>query len=145
MLRIVSEQLKLNPQLSIFYRPTTPGHPKCYSRPSPYKTLHQAEMMEKNLISRLLQGVTTEQDRQEKRKLDWDLFPVHNDLWRRAIVRLEQERKQMLAKPYQMQKVYAKWHFLDIWGQALQRPDAHHDPLQDCLSCALFISDHTCA
>ncbi|KAH6919213.1 hypothetical protein BKA70DRAFT_1249545 [Coprinopsis sp. MPI-PUGE-AT-0042] len=134
MLRVMSEQLKPVSRLSIVYRATAPGHPKCYTRTAPYKSGRMAETMEKNVISRLLQAVTTEEEREEKRKQDWDLFSVHNDLWRRAIVRLEQERKQALARPYPYTKIYAKWYYLDVWNQALQRPDAHRDPLADCLS-----------
>lgn len=134
MLRVMSEQLKPMSRLSIVYRATAPGHPKCYTRTAPYKSARMAETMEKNVISRLLQGVSTEEEREQKRKQDWDLFSVHNDLWRRAIVRLEQERKQALARPYPYTKVYSKWYYLDIWHQALQRPDAHRDPLADCLS-----------
>jgi hypothetical protein len=135
MLRAMSEQLKPVSRLSIVYRATTPGHPKCYTRTAPYKSGRMAETMEKNVISRLLQGASTDEEKEEKRKQDWDLFSVHNDLWRRAIVRLEQERKQASARPYPYTKIYAKWYYLDIWQQALQRPDAHRDPLADCLSC----------
>ncbi|TFK25740.1 hypothetical protein FA15DRAFT_327405 [Coprinopsis marcescibilis] len=133
MVRVVSEQLKVNPRVFIYYRATTPGHPKCYIHSSPYKTPGAAQALEKNVVSRLLQGVATEAERQQKRKWDWDLFPVHNEVWRRAIIRLEHERKMLFAKPFPLQRLYAKWHYLDIWSQALQRPDAHYDPSQDCL------------
>ncbi|KAG2020985.1 hypothetical protein CC2G_006264 [Coprinopsis cinerea AmutBmut pab1-1] len=142
MLRTVSESLKPISNLSIYYRATTPGHPRCHTRTSPYKSAKLAETMEKNVVGRLLQGVLDEGERQKRRKWDWDLFVVHNDLWRRAIVRLEQERKQMEEKPYPFTKYYAKWRYLDVWSQALQRPDAHYDPTQDCLSwCSPVLFD----
>jgi hypothetical protein len=139
MVRTISNQLKDIGGLSIYYRATAPGHPNCAMRTSPYRNGKVAETFEDDVVGRLMRPVKTDAERELRQRWDWDLFSVHNDVWKRATLRLERERVLTMAKPVHgpRRKRMSRWHYLDIWSQALQRPDAHYEPGEDCLNCAL--------
>ncbi|KAJ3550756.1 hypothetical protein NMY22_g251 [Coprinellus aureogranulatus] len=137
MVRAISAQLSDIGRLSIFYRSTTPGHPNCGSRMVPYQNGRIAERYEDNVVWRLSKTAKTPAEKEKRLRKDWDLFSVHNDVWRAAILRLEQERLAWLVSPHvpeiKRRKGKAKWIYLDVWNEALQRPDAHFSPPGDCV------------
>lgn len=139
MVRTISGQLSDIGRLSIFYRSTTPGHPNCASRTAPYQNGVLAERYEDGIVWKLSKTAKTPAEREYRLRKDWDLFSVHNDVWRGAIVRLEQERVAWLASPHVLEmkkrKGKAKWNYVDVWNEALQRPDAHYNPARDCVQC----------
>ncbi|KAF6758225.1 hypothetical protein DFP72DRAFT_189008 [Ephemerocybe angulata] len=147
MVRIVGKALQDIPQLSVYYRATTPGHPNCAARSSPYLNSKTAEAYERDVVGRLTKAVSSS-DREVKLKWDWDLFAVHNDVWRRATSRFDSERetwekdvKNGMLHPGP-KKGKAKWRYLEVWNQTLQRPDAHYSPPTDCLNwCSPAIFD----
>ena len=61
-----------------------------------------------------------------RKRWDRDLFAVHNVLWEREIAKMEGEKRGRRRE---------RWLFMDVWDQALQRPDAHTEPGTDCLHC----------
>ena len=54
------------------------------------------------------------------------MFAVHNTLWEQEIAKMERGKER---------EGRARWLFMDVWDQALQRPDAHTEPGTDCLHC----------
>jgi len=56
---------------------------------------------------------------------------VHNALWEQEIASLDRLREEGMGGR-------VKWIFMDVWDQALQRPDAHTEPGTDCLHCESF-------
>jgi hypothetical protein len=49
------------------------------------------------------------------------------------------ERKLRQQNGVDARKFGARWVYVDLWDQALQRPDAHSDPAVDCLHCKLSL------
>ena len=121
------------PQLSIYYRATSPGHPMCQRHSKPYENETLAWTAEQNVVERLLNtpGVNTADDRNGISRWDWDLFSVHNENWKSTI-------QHMMANG-QLGGKGAKAFYLDVWNQTLQRPDAHSMTTLpvgvDCLHC----------
>lgn len=78
-------------------------------------------------------------DKKARIRWDWDLFEVHNGIWRRKIEGMGTQggtydiSEGMEAE--QGQLTGAKWYYFDIWDMSLQRPDAHEQPGKDCLHC----------
>lgn len=147
MVRTISSQLTDIGQLTIFYRSTTPAHPTCGARATPYQDGKLAELYEDNVVWKLSKSAKSQAEKELRLRKDWDLFGVHNDVWRGAIVRLEQERVAWLASPnipeIKRRKGKAKWIYLDVWNQALQRPDAHYGPPGDCVNCKSSTTTHS--
>ncbi|KAJ3784034.1 hypothetical protein GGU10DRAFT_395995 [Lentinula aff. detonsa] len=114
---------------SIYYRPTSPGHPKCEDHTVPYKDMADARRQEQNLVQRLKETVSSPDDKKLRSRWDWDLFKRHNELWNRTI-HVINERRPAGA-------MGAKWHYFDVWDVSMQRPDAHLDPGKDCLHWCL--------
>jgi len=80
-------------------------------------------------------------DKKARIRWDWDLFEVHNGIWRRKIEGMGTQggtydiSEGMEAE--QGQLTGAKWYYFDIWDMSLQRPDAHEQPGKDCLHWCL--------
>ncbi|KIJ92261.1 hypothetical protein K443DRAFT_440431 [Laccaria amethystina LaAM-08-1] len=123
MINLIMSRLSPIPQLSVIYRATSPGHPNCNLLTVPYRSLQAAQLGERNLVERLISTMPDEQWRTFRKRWDWDLFAVHNALWEREIASREEG----------MGGGGVKWIFMDVWDQALQRPDAHTEPGTDCL------------
>ncbi|KAG2011264.1 hypothetical protein CC2G_011405 [Coprinopsis cinerea AmutBmut pab1-1] len=133
MMRLLVDRLSPIPRLSVYYRSTTPGHPNCGSKPVPYSNYSAAVVGEDNLVAQLLKPLKTDQDRKSKKRWDWDLFNVHNQLWRDEIKRLQ----ALQVEGDESDESKARWFFLDFWEMTLQRPDAHSAPGIDCLHWCL--------
>jgi hypothetical protein len=97
----------------------------------PYLNPPDAHFREQHIVPRLKALVDTPDLKKQRARWDWDLFVPHNEIWRSSISRLMRERDQF-------RKLGAKWMYVDVWEQALQRPDAHSDPAVDCLHCKSF-------
>lgn len=161
-------------RMSIYYRSTAPGHPQCNIsrtdsvlesetqiqpkpnidyKPSPtkfifntpYPNISFALSSELNLVERLQDTVSSDGAKNERARWDWDLFNVHNEIWRRRIEGInnhlvrERDGQQNRASIEEHGKGSgtggAKWYYLNIWDMSLQRPDAHSEPGKDCLHC----------
>ena len=59
---------------------------------------------------------------------DWDQFAPHNEIFREEIARENARQSAPRGRP-------PRWHYLDVYNIALQRPDAHWEPGKDCLHC----------
>jgi hypothetical protein len=127
-INLIMSRLSPIPQLSVIYRATSPGHPNCNLLTVPYGSLQAAQLGERNLVERLISTMPDEQWRTFRKRWDWDLFAVHNALWEREIASRKEGRGGGGVK----------WIFMDVWDQALQRPDAHTEPGTDCLHCEFF-------
>ncbi|KAF8987563.1 hypothetical protein BDQ17DRAFT_1374939 [Cyathus striatus] len=128
MMRRVRSRLTPLTHLTIIYRPTAPGHPRCDLSPRPYPSLPYALEAESpsSIPGRLLSSMHLNQEEREDRlKWDWDRFNVHNLLWKESIRKMGETRKRL------------GWVYLDVWGLALQRPDAHAESGVDCLHWCL--------
>jgi hypothetical protein len=131
--RVMSRLSRIG-HLSIYYRSTAASHPVCENTPTPYPNASFAVTAEQDIPGRLtsMAGVLTDSDRTGILRWDWDLFPVHNDIWRRAIRLMMRANVQRVGKG---QRAF----YLDVWNQTLQRPDAHTmtpNPIGvDCLHC----------
>jgi hypothetical protein len=128
----VASRLDAISQLTVVYRATSPGHPGCRNRREPYYDIHSARLHESNVRQRLLDDAETEKSRDGRLVWDWDLFPDHNDAWRRKIRYLNRMRQKQAFARQGTTKAGAIWIYLDIWDMSLQRPDAHNEPT-DCL------------
>ncbi|KAI5832079.1 hypothetical protein K523DRAFT_236055 [Schizophyllum commune Tattone D] len=91
----------------IFYRTTSPGHPSCHNQNEPYTSLEAAHAGERNLVDRLIAladdpRITSPDMRQEmlsqRVRWDWDLFVPHNELWKKRITELQQQRAAQQRK-----------------------------------------------
>ena len=51
------------------------------------------------------------------------------------MARLMRGRDRQKQNGVDAEKLGARWVYVDLWDQALQRPDAHSDPDVDCLHC----------
>ena len=71
--------------------------------------------------------------RRFRKRWDWDLFAVHNALWEQEIANMDSEGGKKRGGGGGGGG--ARWLFMDVWDQALQRPDAHTEPGTDCLHC----------
>ncbi|TFK34963.1 hypothetical protein BDQ12DRAFT_726442 [Crucibulum laeve] len=147
MINRLTTRLSPITNLSIYYRTTSPGHPTCLLPPAstsiPYNTLlpHPnstvaKQLKDPSLIPARLEVslVPPHANAEEKcgwQKWDWDLFDRHNALWR-DFVQWEKECWDAGTETSD-----AKWFFLDVWNQALQRQDAHAEPGADCLHWCL--------
>ncbi|KAG6917497.1 hypothetical protein DXG01_002361 [Tephrocybe rancida] len=134
MMKLVIGRLSPIDRLSVFYRSTAPGHPVCEKSSSPYADDITAREAEKDMTPRLKAQVEGEV-KQQRARWDWDLFEVHNELWRRAIGGLMRDRAWRRSRTGMMRG--AKWYYLDLWDLNLQRPDAHSEPGIDCLHWCL--------
>jgi hypothetical protein len=128
------------PRLSVYYRTTAPGHPVCEKSASPHKNGPAADHAEQHVVARLKAQVDALGDpkvdkpdlKKQRSRWDWDLFPVHNQIWKWTIRRLAREHAWREAHE---EGAGARWFYMDLWSQALQRPDAHSEPGVDCLHC----------
>jgi hypothetical protein len=133
--KLVTSRISPIHRLSVFYRATSPGHPVCEKKSLPYANPSEAHSAEQHIVPRLKALVDTPDLKQQRARWDWDLFVPHNEIWRSTVTRLMREwdwRKQHGTDP---KKSGARWVYVDLWEQALQRPDAHSDPGVDCLHC----------
>ncbi|KAJ3711546.1 hypothetical protein F5878DRAFT_247604 [Lentinula raphanica] len=129
MIDLVTSRLSPIERTSIYYRSTSPGHPKCEEHTLPYKDMADARLQEQNLVQRLKDTVSSADEKKQRSRWDWDLFKAHNELWNRTI-HVMNERRPAGAKG-------AKWHYFDVWDVSMQRPDAHLEPGKDCLHWCL--------
>ncbi|KAJ3758080.1 hypothetical protein EV360DRAFT_44724 [Lentinula raphanica] len=127
--RLFTSRLSPIERTSIYYRSTSPGHPKCEEHTLPYKDMADARLQEQNLVQRLKDTVSSADEKKQRSRWDWDLFKAHNELWNRTI-HVMNERRPAGAKG-------AKWHYFDVWDVSMQRPDAHLEPGKDCLHWCL--------
>ncbi|KAG5640650.1 hypothetical protein DXG03_007659, partial [Asterophora parasitica] len=130
MMKLIIGRLSPINRLTVFYRSTAPGHPVCEKSANPYADLHAAREAEKHIVHRLTENTDAQLTKNRKR-WDWDLFEVHNEMWRKAVSGLMRDRewRQSTAS----RALGAKWFYLDLWDVNLQRPDAHSEPGVDCL------------
>ena len=122
-------------RLSVFYRSTSPGHPNCAKKSLPYTSPQDAYVAEQHIIPRLKALVDDPEVKQQRARWDWDLFEPHNEIWRSTVARLMWERNRREQNGEDAKNFGARWVYVDLWNQALQRPDAHSDPAVDCLHC----------
>ena len=92
-------------------------------------------------MPRLKALVDDPQVKQQRARWDWDLFEPHNEIWRSTVGRLMRERNLRKQNGVDAEKLGARWVYVDLWDQALQRPDAHSDPAVDCLHCKPTFSE----
>lgn len=139
MVRLITSRLSPISRLSVYYRSTSPGHPNCGDHTEPYLNAAGAEAAEQDVVERLIEPLENEDDRVGRKKWDWDLFQVHNHVWRRATTRLQREREASLKGSgfNRYRSIGAQWFYMDLWDQMLQRPDGHQTPNQDCLHWCL--------
>ncbi|TFK33345.1 hypothetical protein BDQ12DRAFT_615434 [Crucibulum laeve] len=123
-------------RISIYYRSTSPGHPSCTKRSIPYSSSAAARAGEANVMERMAAATPDEQQKIVRKRWDWDRFDAHNMIWKNTIDEI------MRARSYStVNSKYKgpKWYYMDVWDQALQRPDAHTqnliDPKNDNLDC----------
>ncbi|KAG6853554.1 hypothetical protein C0991_003346 [Blastosporella zonata] len=136
MMKMIIARLSPIDRLAIFYRSTAPGHPACENSANPYADDIAAREAEKNSnITPRLKAQVEGEVKQQRARWDWDLFDVHNELWRRAIGGLMRDRAWRRSRTGMMRG--AKWYYLDLWDVNLQRPDAHSEPGIDCLHWCL--------
>ncbi|KAG5716291.1 hypothetical protein E4T56_gene10626 [Termitomyces sp. T112] len=134
MMKLIIGRISHIDRLSIFYRSTAPGHPVCERSANPYRNGIVAREAEMDITPRLKAQVEGEV-KQQRARWDWDLFEVHNELWRKAIDGLMRERAWRRSRTGRARG--AKWYYLDLWSLSLQRPDAHSEPGIDCLHWCL--------
>ncbi|RDB27159.1 hypothetical protein Hypma_004567 [Hypsizygus marmoreus] len=127
MINIITRRLSPIPRLSVYYRSTAPAHPSCENHSKPYNNSIVAREAETHIVPRLKAAVSTAMLERQRSRWDWDLFAVHNELWRTKVRRLMRERRGPGAR----------WFYLDLWDVNLQRPDAHSEPGIDCLHWCL--------
>ncbi|KAF8987977.1 hypothetical protein BDQ17DRAFT_1258067, partial [Cyathus striatus] len=136
MLRRIRSRLTPLTHLTILYRATSPGHPQCHLSHNPYPSIHTALQSESpsSIPGRLLSSPYLTQDEKDDRlKWDWDRFEAHNELWKESIRKMGETRDRLGVNSGEG----ARWVYLDIWGMALMRPDAHLEPGVDCLHWCL--------
>lgn len=134
MVTRISDRLSPISQLSLYYRSTSPGHPSCERSSEPYPSASIARLREQQVAQRLMNEVDSPNEKGDRSKWDWDLFPAHNGIWRRAVAKMMNNRDSENG-------VGAKSFYLDVWDLSLQRPDAHNEPGGDCLHC-MFLYIH---
>lgn len=150
-MKLITSRLSPVARLSVYYRSTSPGHPACERSAKPYTNGPSAEHSERNVVGRLQslveeaaaaqpadeKAIDVPDLKKQRRRWDWDLFPVHNQIWKWTIRKLNRERawRESQVANGQMEIPGAKWFYMDLWSQALQRPDAHSEPGVDCLHC----------
>ncbi|TRM60008.1 hypothetical protein BD626DRAFT_506161 [Schizophyllum amplum] len=93
---------------------------------TPYRDGAQAETLEAGASVRLMQTAKNNEDRKTFARWDWDQFAPHNDIFREEIARENARQSAPRGRP-------PRWHYLDVYDIALQRPDAHWEPGKDCL------------
>ena len=130
-MNLIISHLSPIPQLSVIYRATSPGHPNCNLLTTPYPSSESAQIAESNLVERLIATMPDDRRRRFRKRWDWDLFAVHNALWEQEIAKMEEEGEKKRGGG----GGGSRWLFMDVWDQALQRPDAHTEPGTDCLHC----------
>ncbi|KAG5653471.1 hypothetical protein H0H81_000240 [Sphagnurus paluster] len=133
MMKLIIGRIGSIERLTIFYRSTAPGHPACEKSANPYENSAIAREAEKNIVPRLHALVDTDDLKRQRSRWDWDLFEVHNELWRRMVDSLMRNREWRKSRA--VRALGAKWYYLDLWDVNLQRPDAHSEPGVDCLHC----------
>jgi hypothetical protein len=136
-IKLVAERISPIQRLSVYYRATAPGHPGCELSEIPYKDGPEADHIEHDVTGRLQAQVDTLNLKKERARWDWSLFAVHNKMWKWNIQKLDRERGW---RELQGNNAGAKWFYMDLWSQALQRPDAHSEPGHDCLHCEFAVS-----
>lgn len=137
MVKLVTSRISPISRLAVFYRSTSPGHPVCEKKSAPYANPPDAYFAEQHTVPRLKKLVDTADLKQQRARWDWDLFVPHNEIWRSTVARLMRERNWWKRSGADAGKLGARWVYMDLWEQALQRPDAHSDPAVDCLHWCL--------
>lgn len=123
-------------QTKIIYRSTSPGHPKCSKKTSPYASYTDALQGESDFVQQVTDWVSDSEVAntgvRDRLVWDWDSFNVHNEIWRgETIPRLIAERERLKENGVLPANLPPKWLYMDFWEMTLQRPDAH----ADCLHC----------
>ncbi|KAI5831451.1 hypothetical protein K523DRAFT_237519 [Schizophyllum commune Tattone D] len=126
MARIHIERLRSVPRAKIFFRSTSPGHPSCQRLTRPYPNIVQAETAEADPSKRLMVTGKNKEERFTFARWDWDQFAPHNEIFHEEIARENARQSAPRGRP-------PRWHYLDVYNIALQRPDAHWEPGKDCL------------
>jgi hypothetical protein len=134
MVHLIMSRLAPISQLSVIYHATSPSHPNCNLLTVPYCSLQVVQLGEHNLVERLISTIPDEQWWTFRKRWDWDLFAMHNTLWKWEIASLDRVCEEGMGGRR------VKWIFMDVWDQALQRPDVHTKPGMDCLHCEFFLS-----
>jgi len=137
MARLVTSRISPISRLAVFYRSTSPGHPNCAKKSLPYASPQDAYAAEQHIVPRLKALVDDPEMKQQRARWDWDLFDPHNEIWRLSVARLMWERHLRKQNGADAKNLGARWVYVDLWNQALQRPDAHSDPAVDCLHWCL--------
>ncbi|TFK23232.1 hypothetical protein FA15DRAFT_670731 [Coprinopsis marcescibilis] len=135
MVKLLMNRLSPIPRISVLYRSTSPGHPNCGSKPSPYDNITHALAGEHNVVQQLLAPLKTSKDIKSKKRWDWNLFNEHNMVWKREIEKLKAEEEENAQAA--SAETRARWDYVDLWEMNLQRPDAHSEPGKDCLHWCL--------
>jgi hypothetical protein len=107
----------------------------------PYANPQDAHAAEQHIVPHLKALVDDPEVKQQRARWDWDLFEPHNELWKSTVARLMRDRDQRKQNGVDAKKLGARWVYVDLWDQALQRPDAHSDPVVDCLHCKPAFSE----
>ncbi|EAU89966.1 hypothetical protein CC1G_05882 [Coprinopsis cinerea okayama7 len=146
MMRILVEKLSVFRQFKIIYRSTSPAHPNCRKKKFPYPNYEAARNAEATYVENVKQWAQDDGEAAGpawvRLRWDWDMFNVHNGLWKTEVARLQEERKMKTKTTLEMgvdpedldgAGLGPKWLYVDFWEMALQRPDAHSDCLHWCL------------
>ena len=83
-------------RLSVYYRSTSLGPPNCGDHVEPYINAADVEAAEQDVVERLIEPFENEDDGIGRKKWDWDLFQIHNHVWRRTTTRLQREGESIL-------------------------------------------------
>jgi hypothetical protein len=137
---ILIDKINSLQRTKIIYRSTSPGHPKCSQKTSPYTSYTSALRGESDFVQQVTDWVSdsevTNTVVRDRLVWDWDSFNVHNELWSgEAIPRLVREREVLKESGVVLSKLPPQWLYMDFWGMTLQRPDAH----ADCLHCEFLL------
>ncbi|KAG6811493.1 hypothetical protein H0H92_007141 [Tricholoma furcatifolium] len=124
-MKLIIDRIAPIDRLKIFYRSTSPAHPVCEKSSRPYTNGAIARESERDITPRLKAQVEGE-IKQQRARWDWDLFEVHNALWKKAIDGLMRDRAWRRSRTGTTKG--AKWYYFDLWDVNLQRPDAHSEP-----------------
>ncbi|TFK23231.1 hypothetical protein FA15DRAFT_670730 [Coprinopsis marcescibilis] len=132
MIKVVLKRIEPLKRTTVMYRATSAGHPGCNEQLSPYTSYAQAFTTEAIHGKRVRKFFKSVEERKTQLRLDWDMFDVHNMIWKDHIIGQEQKRKLDTKGAANATTGGPKWLFLDVWGMSLQRADAHYQA-GDCL------------